>query len=52
MIRNSIVCFFKAVLPMVILFVVFPLSAQAQYSVKARLVDDKTGAPKASWMAS
>jgi len=52
MIRNSIVCFFKAVLPMVILFVVFPLSAQAQYSVKARLVDDKTGEPVAFATAS
>lgn len=47
MLRNSVVCFFKTVLSVVILFVALPLSAQAQYSVKVRLVDDKTGEPVA-----
>ena len=47
MLRNSVVCFFKTVLSVVILFVALPLSAQAQCSVKVRLVDDKTGEPVA-----
>ena len=47
MFRNSIVGFLKTVLAVIILFIALPLSAQAQYSIKVRLVDEKTGEPVA-----
>ena len=42
MIRNLFERFLKAVLSVAILLVALPLSAQAQYSVKLKLIDDKT----------
>lgn len=52
MLRNLFERFFKTVLAVSILFVALPLSAQAQYSVKLKLIDDKTGEPVAFATAS
>lgn len=52
MIRNLFERFLKAVLSVAILLVALPLSAQAQYSVKLKLIDDKTGEPVAFATAS
>ena len=45
MVRNLFERFFKTVVAVAILFVVLPLSAQAQFTVKLRLIDDKTSEP-------
>ena len=52
MVRNLFERFFKTVVAVAILFVVLPLSAQAQYSEKLKLIDDKTGEPVAFATAS
>ena len=52
MIRNLFERFLKTVSAVAILLVALPLSAQAQYSVKLKLIDDKTGEPVAFATAS
>ena len=52
MVRSLFERFLKTVVAVAILFVVLPLSAQAQYSVKLKLIDDKTGEPVAFATAS
>ena len=45
MVRNLFARFFKTIATVVALFFFLPLSAQAQFTVKLRLIDDKTGEP-------
>ena len=45
MVRNLFERFFKTVVAVAILFIALPLSAQAQFTVKLRLIDDKTSDP-------
>ena len=45
MVRNLFSRFFKTIATVVVLFFFLPLSAQAQFTVKLRLIDDKTSEP-------
>ena len=45
MVRNLFSRFFKTIATVVALFFFLPLSAQAQFTVKLRLIDDKTSEP-------
>ena len=45
MVRNLSIRFFKTVATVVALFFFLPLSAQAQFTVKLRLIDEKTSEP-------
>ena len=45
MVRNLFARFFKTIATVVALFFFLPLSAQAQFTVKLKLIDDKTNEP-------
>lgn len=52
MVYNCKKCLFRTVFAVLIFFVALPLAAQAQYYVKLKLVDEKTGEPVAFATAS